>query len=141
MHKTSGLKILDAIDPLNETFAKIADAILSDGPPGANPDNQKFPENFEEWSDEKRDVWLQETARCTYMSQCIHLGQITKDSRLALADLIEKTVDYAAKPPALDDSQVLLLRQIIDDILFTTGNSEVIELCGKAYGMLSRGNK
>lgn len=49
-----------------------------DPPAGAIVENQKYPEDFESWTQERRDRWFDSTARATYMAQCYHSDQLVK---------------------------------------------------------------
>lgn len=77
------------VDPDGVFAQRLYDAILSDGPAGANPANQQFPEGFDEWPEERKNEWFDGTARATYMAQCHHLDQIRKSVDATLSDLVD----------------------------------------------------
>lgn len=59
----------------------MAEGIEVPVPPGALLENQKFPEDFGEWPEQKQKQWFRDTARATYIAQCVHADSLVKAYR------------------------------------------------------------
>jgi hypothetical protein len=76
----------------------ISEGIYIEPPAGAIPGLQPRPEGFDTWTAQRRDQWLETTARAIYMTQCEHEAAMVK----AYADLWDsingKTHAWASNP-------------------------------------------
>lgn len=52
----------------------IAEGIWTEPPPGAV--GQKFPDDIDSWTEERREEWFKGSARAMYMAQCHHEGEL-----------------------------------------------------------------